>query len=515
MIAGPFPARAGTLILIAITAILAGLYIASIGPYWNISPDSATYVGWARSLAAGRSWDPTPAAPPVTSLVYAAVLLLFPAGYVALNAVTKLLLFGALGLAFGLIRPRVGTPLALLVVVLSLVSTQLYHASTQLLSEPAYMLFSIAALVVLDRADTERGLLPEWLAGGLLLVVVMTRTIGLALPLAVLLVEGKAAADRHRRPSRPLVAFALLAICAVIGWEAYAGQGYAAGWFRMFLLVDPWTPSAGRLSLLDMLRRMHGNVGLLLAPGRMVANDWSSGHRKLDLLLQAAGVLAIVSGLWISLQRRVTVDGVYLALYMVVVAAHMLAGGDGDPRYLVPVAPLLFFYGLEPVRLLFRYAARARIGTLPAMSLGAMGALYLIGYLRVGIKNASDGVREAHSSPFGEYPIKRPSNYDAERLALWLKSHSRPGDRYAAGQRDMFDVISERQGYDLLPARISPHEAFIAWLEHQQVRYLLVDRTGSTLGDTLLSVVHAYPSVFHLIWELPSASLYQIAPRQD
>jgi hypothetical protein len=291
------------------------------------------------------------------------------------------------------------------------------------------------------------------------------------------------------------------------------GQGYAAGWLQMFRLLDPWTPGAGPLSLTGLVERIRANIGLLLAPGWFLLNSWPSGHLGLSLL-QALGVMVVATGLYLSLRRHITVAGVYVALYVLVVAAHMLVSGDGDSRYLVPVVPLLFYYGLETARHLFRYVARARLGIVPA-TLGATAALYLIGYIGRGLADASAGVHEAHSSPFGEYPIKRPSNYDAERLALWLKNHSRPDDRYAAGQRDMFDVIAERRGYDLLPARTSPREAFVAWLEQHQVRYLLVDRTGSALGDSLLAVVRAHPSVFHIVWDLPRASLYQVIPRPD
>lgn len=526
--AGEIAAAPATPILAAVTAVLAGLYVASIGPYWNISPDSATYVGWGRSLAAGREWGSPPTTPPVTSLVFAAVLALFPGGYVALNAVTKLLIFGGLALAFILIRRRSGRTVAWLTVVLSLASTHVYHESTQLLSEPAYLLFSMAALLMLDepargdgtgdRGAAERSRpawLREWAPGALLLVVVMTRYIGITLPLAVLLVEGTAVARRRRRPRLLLALMALLALSAAFVWGRQLRPDNAAGWFQTFVLVDPWTPSSGRLSAVALLERIRDNIGWLPAAGGMLFNLWSTARPKPDFPLQVAGLLVLATGLYLSLRRRLTVDGVYLALYLAVVAAHMLVGGYGDYRFLVPVAPLLFYYGLEAVRHLVRHTVAARLGTLPTTLVGGMGAFYVIAFVGLGLEDARSGVHEAHSSPFGEYPIKRPSNFDAERLALWLKSNSGPNDRYAAGQKDMFDVISERRGFDLLPARTSPHEAFVTWLEQQRVRYLLVDRTGSALGDSLLALVRAYPRVFPVIWELPRASLHQVTPRRN
>lgn len=528
MTSRPFAAQIGTPILAAATAILAGLYLASIGPYWNISPDSATYVEWGRSLAAGRGWGSPPTTPPMTLLVFAGVLALFPGGYVALNAVTKLLIFGGLALAFVLIRRRAGRTVAWLTVLLSLASVHVYHESTQLLSEPAYLLFSMAALLMLDEparsdgpsdrraAGRPRPAWPwEWVSGALLLVVVMTRYIGITLPLAVLVVEGTAVVARRRRPRLLLVLMALLALSAAFAWGRHLRPDNAAGWFQTFVLVDPWTPSSGRLSAVALLERIRDNIGWLPAAGGMLFNLWSSGRPGSDFPLQVAGLLVVVSGLYLSLRRRLTVDGVYLVLYLAVVASHMLVGGYGDYRFLVPVAPLLFYFSLVAARDLVGHTARARFGTLPAMLVGAMGTFYLIAFVGRGLADASSGVHEAHSSPFGEYPIKRPSNFDAERLALWLKNNSGLNDRYAAGQKDMFDVISERRGFDLLPASTSPHRAFVAWLEQRRVRYLIVDRTGSALGDSLLAAVRAYPSVFRVVWELPRANLYEVTPQQE
>src|SRR4026208_1772072 len=56
--------RLTTAILLAGIAGFAGLYLASIGPYWNISPDSASYVGWGRSLARGAGGGAPRLSPP-------------------------------------------------------------------------------------------------------------------------------------------------------------------------------------------------------------------------------------------------------------------------------------------------------------------------------------------------------------------------------------------------------------------------------------------------------------------
>jgi hypothetical protein len=178
------------------------------------------------------------------------------------------------------------------------------------------------------------------------------------------------------------------------------------------------------------------------------------------------------------------------------------------------VAPLLFFYALGALRHLARSLASARPGSGTTFLVQGVAVLLLAVYLGLGWKRATRGVAEAHSSPFGDYPIKRPENFDAQRLALWMRDHSGPEDRYAAAQRDMFDVLSERRGDDVLLSHTSPPEAFVARLEQGRVRYLLVDRKIPALRDALLAVVQAHPEKFRLIQELPAAILYEVTDRK-
>lgn len=511
--------------LVAVLVVLAGLYLASIGPYWNISPDSASYVGQARSLATGDlGWRPG-SGPPVTSFVYATVLRFLPHGYVWLNTLTQLLILTSLAFTFVLLARRGDRTQALLAVVLSLASTRLYYASTQLLSEPSYLFFSTAALLLLEpRAGTPPSVSQggagetrrlEWMAGILVVVTALTRTIGLTLPIAILLVEGKALIDRRRQARGVLIGFALLALAAVAFWEVQAfGRSYIGGWFRMFFVDDPWSPgsSGGHPSPGRFVEHVRENLSLLPAIGGILLNAWSPPDQGLGLLLRAGGTAIFAVGIWSSLRQGASVLALYVLLYVLVVAAHMLGGGGGEYRFLLPVLPFLFCYGLDGARHLAGRLARGFRGPRLGLVLGTVAALYVVWFVGSGVKAAVRGVRQAHISPFGSYPIKRPENYDAQQIALWVRDHSMPEDRYASVQRDMYDVLTERKGHDLVPGRTSPPDRFLAWLEAERIRYLLVDRTMAGVRDSLLAIIEAHPRRFHPVLELRRASLYEVGP---
>ncbi|MEO5510232.1 MAG: hypothetical protein ABIS27_06340 [Longimicrobiales bacterium] len=465
----------------------------------------------------------SPIQAPVTSLILAGVLYFFPDGFVALNALTPLLILASLAFAFALLR-REGRQLqALLAVMLSLASVHVYHATTQILSEPAYMFLSLAALLTIETstakfdasgadqsAGRRKSISGALLAGSLMVAAVMTRTIGIALALAVLLVEAKSLVDKRRSPRLLLGSLAILALVAVVLWDAYTSWAYVGVLFRALFRNDPWLPDSGHLSLVGLVARMRDNLHLLPAAGAMLIEQLSTRRPKLDFLLQVVTTLSFVSGLVIVLRRRLSVTGLYVALYVLIVAVHMVAGGYDEIRFMVPVAPFVFFYTIEAARHLVEYVKSRETSGWPAKMLLAAGAGYVIAFTGGGMLYATAGVRDAHQSPFGDYPIKRPSNYDAERMALWLKAHSGPDERYAAAQKDMFDVITERRGYDIHPGQTTPRDAFVAWLHQERVRYILIDRTGLVVGDSLLAVARDYPSVFRLAAELPGASIYEV-----
>jgi hypothetical protein len=100
----------------------------------------------------------------------------------------------------------------------------------------------MAALMLLDDPEqSARGFRP-WLAGILLIATVMTRAIGVALPLAVLIVQGVRWRRTRQKPDHIVIGFAIAALLSLVAWEIFTGSGYAADWFRMVSGENPWIP---------------------------------------------------------------------------------------------------------------------------------------------------------------------------------------------------------------------------------------------------------------------------------
>ena len=138
----------------------------------------------------------------------------------------------------------------MLVVLLSLASTRLYHESSQLLSEPAYMFCSLGALWLLDRqlpdaSTTTAGthITPNRrdtvLAGMLIIAAVLTRIFGLALVAAVLVREGWCVYRRQRPANLLLAGLAMASLAVMLAWEFFgARESYAVDAFRLLFRQD-------------------------------------------------------------------------------------------------------------------------------------------------------------------------------------------------------------------------------------------------------------------------------------
>jgi len=484
-------------------ALLAGLYVAAVGPFWNISPDSVTYVRVGQDLAQGRGLGRAGALPVLTSFAYAPVLYFAPEGYGALNALATALLLLSLVVAYRLIRAKSGTTHAILVVGLTLAYTRFFRESTQLLSEPLYLLLTMIVLLFADRDRETDSRAGQVIAGCALILAALTRIVGLTLILAVL--ANEAWARRSRRPSRPvLLTLTLGALGAMVAWEVWSASQGNTTFFLRELLQRPWGESSSVLTIGDVLRTTLENRAWLPAPGAVLANAWIAREGLLDLIVYALGTVVFLGGLLLAIRRRVTITNLYAAIYTAVILYHIVMTG-GTYRFMIPIAPLVFYYAL--------IAATAAADRLrPALRPWArvLGAAYVIWFVVTGLTYMVPRVGWEHRTPFPDSPSKRRSNVDVQRLGMRIGELSEPDERFAAAQRDMVQVFADRRGVDLYQLG-GDASALLPWLRQKRIRYLLLDMTLDTSAD-LAPAVEASPDVYEPIELLPGARLYRVLP---
>lgn len=495
------------IVLIVIVFFICALYIATISPYWKIMPDSAVYVLSARSLSMGEGYkiDGKPVAifPPVTSLIFSIFILLFPNNYVPLNSASTLFILISLYMFFILFKEKIGAVKSLMVVLLSSGSVFLFQQSTLLLSEPFYMFFSILTLAMAENTIKDNSRLSYFLLGAVALIACMTRIAGLALVPAIIVYFLIITPRKDVKSGIMITAIVLMVIAAVSLWE-YRSSLLGGSYLQLFFQNEVWVEESGVISLPGLAKRFlanllnkYGDIGVILTNG--IFKNIVLIYRF--LYLSALSLFSL--GLTVSVIKRLTAVNIYIVTYLFFMA---LSPGINVIRYSMPILPFLFYFmlvGLEYIIEKVRILARPIMIKAVYLVIGVYIFCYL-GYAAIFmVKN----IPAEHHSPFGAYPVKYSSNYDIQRLAMWLKDNSDPGDACISRYPRIINIFAKRKIY-YFPFSRDPGKLF-KLIKEEQIKYVLVDKTDEKVRAFLLQAIKDYPGRFKLVKDETSASLYE------
>lgn len=474
-------------ILVAI-GFLAVLYSCAIGPYWKLTPDSVSYVEAGQSLAGGKGYSeygiPTPLYPPGTSAIFAVGWLLGRGSYRVLNAEVVIFTLGAMAICFLFFRRMLGPLAAAIVVLMCLGSFTLFDSTTYLLSEDFYLFFSLLALYLHQKSSSSAE------AGAALACTAccMTRLVGFTLALALFIDCMRTRSHRLRR-----LLFASIPLVFVAIWELrdyLSGQDY----LTLGLEKDPYVPAHGWISLAGMLARIAGNCTSFRG---VLWDILTNGHPTHPILFVALVVL-----LGFGFRQLIRGGYVALAIYLVFYLLVALAFCPEFPsRFCVPLLPFIFGCLMLGVQWLAeKFLARGR----PVVF--ALFGIFVCVYLRDGVRTTSLRIPMERSSPFPQESVKFPENYPLQGLAIWMKQHSAPGDRYVFIHPLLMNLMTERVGISY-PFADDPDDVEAA-LRRDHVRYAFVDLDRSGDRHMLLPAL-TKSGHYRLIKDTARAKLFE------
>jgi len=390
--AAPAKAQPPLRVIVVITLALTIAFASLTAPYYLFGGDSARYVALARSLAQGNGYQlfgqPDKVFPPGFPLILVPAALFSADSFATVARWAAMI--GALVFPATYAFARRGTA-ALPIAVLTVCSAgflELIIGNPR--SEPAYMVCSLGLIAWADRGASgpeRRGRWPWTVAAGsaLLLLTVATRAIGVAAvgAIALVLLE-RVVRPSHRRAPFPSELLLPLGAGAafVLAWFAWGRTAANAdpdpsatlAYVRQLLLADPHRPDLGVASpigfavrILQNLRIEASHAAELLTQLPWLKPRWFSPP--------AAAALALtVTGWRAELRRPSRVGAWYFLGYWVVLLCWPF---DEGTRFLVPILPLLWLYGIEGAgRALAAVAASSRglrLGVIVVASLGLMG----------------------------------------------------------------------------------------------------------------------------------------------
>jgi len=333
--------------LALIAAVVAAVYLAGVTGKWRPTPDSAAYLGLGRAIANGEGYrfngEVNTQFPPGLPVILAGVRLVAGEDFWVANLFVTLCGLGALLVAYRCLR-RIGAepPLALLAALATAASFNFYLISHHILSDMPYTLIFWALLYA---AISYLGGRSWALAAAIVLtvagVLVRVPSLLLTVPLAVgIVLDGSAAVGGSGGPAARRKWTAACAIAAsaclttVVLYVLARRIGQAEP--RYVTLVSG---SVGADPLRLLGRLYEAALAWPLTFTKLVVSQdgfWFAG-----LPIMALALVGLVV-LWREKRRAVPT---LVVLYLLSLAASLGSWGMAA-RYLVPIAPLLFYVSL-------------------------------------------------------------------------------------------------------------------------------------------------------------------------
>lgn len=334
------------------------------------SYDDAKYIILAESLASGQGYElinfPRPQIernfPPGWPLVLAPFTLVFPKNYDALKVVSLVFWLLSILLVYKLFSKRLSSPYLEILTTLVALNPLLIGTSVTVMSESAYLFFSLLALLIFEKTgDKHIGWLI--LAAVLAFYTQQVRTIGISLTtsLLVILLLSKRFKEMGLAVFLFMVGFALQSGFNLRNGGTVISSGYEAQVLSgsvMEKLGQVWSNASGYFDQV-----LAGSLIPIFGTRLDTMFSW------LFILLNIVILLLIVLGMFTAKPKLE-----WMHVYFVIYAAGILAFwnpqvGSVKARFLIPILPFLYFYFLNGLKWLTRENSRIAIGAASAIAL--------------------------------------------------------------------------------------------------------------------------------------------------
>jgi len=493
-------------------------YFFTVGPYWNITPDSCIYVLGGKNLhETGRyeiNGTPLTTAPFVFSAMIAAVFSLFGESYFALNLFMKILILSYLIASFFLLKEwGLSGTWSLFVTLLTASSVHLIRESSRILADIPYALFSVLAVIFFNSYIKKKDNSSFCAAVVFIVLSYFTKTVGVALICASSIylfadfVKSKGDVRRRKR-NLFLAAVSLFAVLAV-AWEArnmLTGERYLH-YPRAFLEKEPWIPVYASPG--EILKRTYSNfVPCKLAPLFAVFGNCAAKESFLNshhvILTCLYGVLSglFLSGVVFDAVRRNGFRGMYVVFFLIIFGVMNMYGGK--TRHLLPIAPFIFAYPVVFLKEVFRLR---KIKIERSAVFKTIACIYLVFYM-FHVPSKFDALIRKNHRPLFPGSFIKWRNADEQELALWLKKNTETSAVCLSEKHLIDGLISERLFHDY--PYTGDQERLLKYIGKKGISYILVDNTYDKVRRFLIPVISDHAGLFEIVAAKKGASLYRV-----
>ncbi len=498
--------------LLGLTTLVSAFVVWSVfNPTPHSGGDNSGYIALAHGLLTTGTYTdvfdperlPHTKYPPVFPVVLALLMAAGARTWAALKLAAAVPTVLAVVFTWLWAERRIGVVGATGVALLLTFSNGIAYYSQWILSDPLFLLFTIAALWAFMRADAvEEALRPSregapersssgsalgpadaWLAVGVVLTVLACFTRSAGLPLAGALLGVLAL---RRRWLRLLASGAALGVPLLLWSLRGRGEGVAQYGVE-FWMVDPYEPALGTIGPFGLLPRIVENLSgyvLRFIPGGVVGAD-TPGLTLVGALLAVGGV----AGWVVSARDRIGVAELFFPLYAgVILVWPVVWGGD---RFALPLYPLLFVYTAEAL-------LRLRL-LLSAAAVNVAAVAVLLGLVVPAAGRLLDTARGARvcsgiAQENGPWACYGPAVAYFSEAAVWSAESLPSGSVVLSRKPRHFYLLSG------IPSRAFPFvedtDAHLDLADRLGARYVLLDRWDGLAARHVGGAVLARPGAF-------------------
>lgn len=367
------------IILVIISAALGLMRFNSL--QLGASYDDAHYIILAESLSSGQGYQlinfPRPqmerAFPPGWPLLLAPFTFLYPGNYTILKLFSLFLWLASIPLTYKLFSRRIESPYLEIVTGLAALNPLLVGASVTVMSESAYLFFSLLALNILDSWNSAAEGKKDWLVILIAATALFTqfiRTIGISLSIA--LVVTFLLSRRFREAGLAIGVF--LAGALLQTWiNLSSGGSVISASYQSQVFNSPVIEKIGQMgsNALGYFNEVLAGSLFPIFGSKLTSFLSNYGLQNLPIILNAAIILLVIFGLMLSCKKIHTVE-LYFIIYIFGILAFWNPGvGSVKARFLIPIIPFLYFYLMQGMNWVIVKLTRNKHGPLRGISLGA------------------------------------------------------------------------------------------------------------------------------------------------
>jgi hypothetical protein len=445
------PAGSGPLRAVLAHAWLAGilgfaiLALLCLDDDLKVHHDAGVYISLATGLATGQGYRdiyfvdrlPHTKYPPLFAVLLAPIVAVFGQHVVAMKLAVFVMACLALVALHRFVGRQEGAVVASLVVTLTATSHGFVFYTDSVMSEIPYVLFSLLALLGLQRLARAMAWTPGMVALviGCLIATYLTRLLGLSLLIAAVawtLLEARAPLRDRLRRAALLGGIATVPVVLWFLGNRHLGEATGTGYnWGVSAIAAGQSIGAVVVALVErvainVVKYVRHAAQIVLAEGPVLS----------DVVLSGIVAVLIGAGFIGCLVYRRTVLEYYVLVYG---TAVIFFPGSRPQRYLVPMIPFVWYYGL----LALRHVYRGLRGRLPAPLLASAtmaGLVLVLGWNVVAVARAN----WIHGGRDGYYHVEGEDGYQA--AARWARAHAPPGSVFLWAKPALRFVLSGRQG---------------------------------------------------------------------